>query len=168
MVEIRKASVADAPTIAATRCIVWEETYRGIYPDEMLDRYDFEMHRQKDAERLAQIEHTFYLFMDKDICAGYFSFGPPNYGPYKDFSLCLNSLYVRNAYQGIGLGRKAFEILRAYALKHELREFFCGCNIHNKNAQAFYRHMGGKEGLAFLGHENRSEDIIHFEFYLGE
>ena len=168
VIELRKASVADAPIIAATRRIVWEETYRGIYPDAMLDDYELEVQRQKEAARIVQPEYHCYLFMDEDACAGYFSFGPPNYGPYKDFSLCLNSLYIREGYKGMGLGRRAFRILHTYAVQQGIRKFYCGCNIHNPKAQSFYRHMGGMDGLAFSGHENRSEDIIHFEFYLGE
>ena len=168
VIEVRRASVEDAPIIARTRRIVWEETYRGIYPDFMLDQYDMEAHAAKDAARIAMPQHRYYVFMDGQRCVGYMSFGPYNYGVYKDFSLCLNSLYVCNGYKGIGIGRQTFAILREYASSHGIPKFFCGCNVHNLKAQSFYRHMGGIDGHISTGHENPSEDIIHFEFYLGD
>lgn len=148
--------------------MVWEQTYRGIYPDEMLDQYDFAQHLQKDEARLASAGHHHYLFMDADRCIGYFSFGSANYGPYKDFTLCLNSLYICDGYKGHGLGTQAFRVVREYCAAHGLSKFYCGCNVHNPKAQGFYRHMGGIVGLISTGHANRSEDILHYEFYLGE
>ena len=168
MIELKKASFEDACLITTTRRSVWEQTYRGIYPDEMIDCYDYDHHLQRDESRILSPQHHHYLFMDDKDCVGYFAFGPANYGPYKDFSLCLNSLYICDGYKGHGLGKKAFSVMREYAASRGISKFFCGCNVHNEKAQAFYRHMGGVEGLLSTGHENRSEDIIHFEFYLGD
>ena len=154
--------------ITKTRRTVWEQTYRGIYPDEMIDSYDFRHHLQRDQSRISSPEHRYYLFLDGGKCIGFFSFGPANYGPYKDFTLCLNSLYICQEYKGMGLGKRAFSVLRGYAAEQGIRKFFCGCNLHNERAQGFYCHMGGVAGLISTGHENRSQDIIHFEFYLGD
>ena len=154
--------------ITATRRIVWEQTYRGIYPDTMIDAYDFEHHLQRDRDLIASPQHLYYLYMDGASCIGYFSFGPYNYGSYKDFSLCLNSLYICEGYKGKGLGKQAFEILKSFAKEHGITKYFCGCNVHNPAAQGLYSHMGGMIGDISTGHENKSEDIIHFEFYLGE
>ena len=168
MITIRKADAADAHLITKTRKLVWEQTYRGIYPDQKLDAYDYQFHLNRDAALLANREQHYYLFMDQERCVGYFSYGPYNYGQYKDFTLCLNSLYLLDGYKGRGLGKMAFEQLRTYAHEHGISRFFCGCNVHNVKAQGFYRHMCGVPGTICTGHEDKSDDIIHFEFYLGE
>lgn len=167
MVKLRKAAPEDAYLLAWTRHIVWQETYRGIYPDKMLDEYDVSAYARRDRERIENPEHHYYLFLDGEDCIGYFSFGPYNFGSYKDFELCLNNLYIRNGYKGMGLGRQAFGVIRQYCREQGIPKFFCGCNAHNAPAIAFYRHMGGIQGDNPEAHENKSDDIIHFEFYLG-
>lgn len=39
-VEFRRASPEDARLLAETRRRAWDTTYRGIYPDAMIDEYD--------------------------------------------------------------------------------------------------------------------------------
>ena len=167
-VTIRRATQADAHIIAATRLKVWEETYRGIYPDEKLDHYDASTYTRRDFNRMGIPGYNYYLFVDEGKCVGYFSFGPYNYGTYKDFYLTINDLYLLKPYQRRGLGREALEIIRNYCRTRGIKKFFCGCNAHNHNARAFYAHMGGVEGDTPVFHEDPSDDIVHFEFYLGE
>lgn len=166
MIELVKASVADAPLLAKTRKIVWQETYRGIYPDAMLDDYDLEAYTHKDAQRIAEQGNHYYLFLDGDDCVGYFSFGPYHYGTYKDFEICLNHLYIRNGFKEQGLGKQAFAVMRDFCVQEGIDHFFCGCNVNNLPAVSFYRHMGGIQGDEPLQDVPRHDQIIHFEFYL--
>lgn len=168
MIEMVKASVRDARILAATRQIVWIETYRGIYPDSMLDNYCIETYAQLDRQRMESTDHHYYLFMDRGECVGYFSLGPYNYGTYKDFELCLNNLYIRDGYKGLGLGKRAFAVVREHCAQQGIDKFFCGCNVHNTTARAFYSHMGGVVGSISDGHESKADDIVHFEFYTGD
>ncbi len=167
MITCRKAAPSDAPLIARVRKIVWQETYRGIYPDAMLDGDDLEEATTRFAARIADTAHHVYLYFDGEVCAGYFAFGPSNFGPYKDFGLCLNNLYLRREYKGMGLGKQAFHVIFAHCQENRIDKFFCGCNLHNQNAVAFYRHMGGAQGDAPVLHDQPYDDIIHFEFYTG-
>lgn len=134
----------------------------------MLDDYDVNFYASRDRQRLKNPVHHYYLYMEGEACVGYFSFGPYNFGTYKDFDMCLNNLYIRKGYKGCGLGKRAFEFLRAFCAEQEIPKFFCGCNAHNSPAIAFYRHMGGIQGDCPESHENKSDDIIHFEFHIGE
>ena len=168
MIELKKAGADDALLLARTRQLVWQETYRGIYPDDMLDAYDLDAYARKDRERLENPKHYYYLYMEGEHCVGYFSFGPYLYGSYKDFELCLNNLYIRSGYKGLGLGKRAFAVVRQFCHEQGISKFFCGCNIHNIPAVAFYRHMGGIQGDSPEFHENKSDDIIHFDFYTGD
>ncbi len=168
VIELKRASCEDAVKIAMTRRIVWQETYPGIYPDSMWDDYDVETYAEHDAERIAQQNENYYIFLDGEICVGYFSFGPYHHGTYKDFSVCLNHLYIRKSHQAQGLGRYAFDTLRAYCKEQGIGKFFCGCNANNLAAMAFYRHMGGVPGDVPRMDVPKMDQIVHFEFYLGD
>ena len=168
MIEVRKATPEDAVLLAQMRHIVWQQTYRGIYPDAMLDNYDLEMYAQRDRQRMEDPAHCYYFFIDGDICVGYFSFGPYNFGSYKDFDLCLNNLYILSQYQGMGLGKQAFSVIRQYCIQNGIDKFFCGCNANNLPAVLFYRHMGGIQGDEAPAYLPKQDQIIHFEFYFGE
>ena len=51
-VEFRRARAEDARLLAETRRRAWDTTYRGIYPDAMIDEYDLEAHTARDAARI--------------------------------------------------------------------------------------------------------------------
>lgn len=167
-IRLRKASAEDARLIAKTRKIVWEETYRGIYSDRKLDEYDLSDYEERDRMHICDPRQHYFLFMDDDCCAGYFSYGPSHYGLYKDFDLCLNHLYITRKYQGMGLGRAAFSQIIMYCREHGIGKFFCGCNANNLPAVSFYRHKGGVQGDTPAPGLPKEDQIIHFEFYLGE
>ena len=162
------AAEADAPILAATRQRVWAATYRGIYPDEMIDAYDLDFHTARDRKRICDPDNTVWLAMDGADCVGYLYVGPCGYGPYKNFEFCLNSLYFLPAYQDRGLGKQAFVLTRTECARRGFHKFFCGCSAHNQKARGFYEHMGGVLGRQSLGHENRAEDQVYYDFYLGE
>lgn len=165
---IRRAAVTDAELIAATRRSAWDATYRGIYPDAWIDEYDLTVQTQRERKRLEQPDYSAFLAFDGDQCAGYFSYGTSAHGTYKDFSFCLNSLYLLPPYQRLGLGRRIFTLVRQAALAQGFDSFFCGCNVHNLPAQHFYEKMGGQVGKIDSGHKKPAEDQMYFEFYTGE
>ena len=162
----RKANISDAPILANTRRKVWDATYRGIYPDAMIDDYEYEAHLARDEKRITDPKNTVWLAMDGETCVGYLYVGPCGYGRYKDFDFCLNSLYFLPPYQGRGLGRTAFALAAAECRRRGYDKFFCGCNAHNHRARGFYEHMGGVLGRENTGHENKAEDQVYYEFDL--
>lgn len=168
VIEIVKADPSQAAILALLRKTVWLQTYRGIYPDEKLDGYDLEYYTARDRGRMERPDNFYYFFMDGDRPVGYFSFGPYHYGSYKDFVVCINNLYILEGYKGLGLGRRAIEMVRAYCRRQKIGKFFCGCNANNLPAVAFYGHMGGVVGSEALKDVPAEDQIIHFEFYLGD
>ena len=168
VIELKKASALDAIKIAETRRIVWKETYPGIYPEHMWENYDLQAYAIHDAKRITQPGENYYVFLDGDRCEGYFSFGPYHPGRYKDYPVCLNHLYIRKSHQGRGLGKLAFATIRKYCGEQGINKFFCGCNANNLPAMSFYRHMGGMEGDQPRQDVPKMDQIVHFEFYLGE
>lgn len=168
VIKLQKADIGDAATVARTRQQVWQQTYRGIYPDPKLDNYDLTRYTEQDRIKIADSANHYFLFWDKDVCVGYFSFGPYHYGSYKDFDLCINHLYILDGYKGRGLGRWAFDTIIEYCRQEGRNKFFCGCNANNLPAVTFYRHMGGIQGDMPDISLPAEDHIIHFEFYLGD
>lgn len=44
-----KLTSANLGRVLPVKKICWCETYRGIYPDEMLDNFDFDLHRKNSS-----------------------------------------------------------------------------------------------------------------------
>lgn len=168
MIEFCRASAEAAALLAETRPKVWATTYRGIYTDEKIDNYDLAFYTERDRRWLEDPKQDFYLAMEGERCVGYFYYGPPHGGAYRDFALCLNALYFLREYRGRGLGRRVFNHMRAVCAARGLDKFFCLCNCHNLPAQGFYRKMGGIPTLYMDGRADKAEDQMIFEFYLGE
>lgn len=164
MIEFRPALFRDAELIAKTRRKAWDATYRGIYPDEMIDSFDFERHTQREQQRLRNSNYHCFLVMDEDNCVGYFAYGTIREGIWKDFTFRLHSVYLLPAYQGRGLGRKIFAQVRASCLQFGKGTMYLDCHPANEKALAFYRHMGGTVTYIDRGHANPCEDSCHIEF----
>ena len=46
-VVFRRTQEEDAAVIAKLRQEIWSTTYRGIYPDDMIDQFDYAWHTQR-------------------------------------------------------------------------------------------------------------------------
>ncbi len=157
--EIRfvSAMLDDASTFNGLRRVVWSTTYRNIYPDEVIDHYDYPGHIQRDIDRINNKNYHVYLIQEDDIPIGYFYFE-------HDSRLHIQSLYVLKEYQKRGIGKKVFTFIRQYCKENRLDHFTCECNQHNRNARRFYEHMGGINIKENIGHENKREDQITYSF----
>ena len=157
--EIRfvQARAKDAETFTRLRKQMWETTYRGIYPDELIDDYDYARHYERDLARLSDPENHAFLICDGERPIGYYILRAGE-------TLYLQSLYFLPCYRRRGLGREVFRRIEAFAGEHEKSFFTCNCNAHNEAALAFYRAMGGEVVAADVGHANRQEDQLNFRF----
>ena len=61
----------DASTIARLRQQCWAATYRGIYPDEMIDQFDFAWHERRDLARINSDQYEVFLIQSDEIPVGY-------------------------------------------------------------------------------------------------
>ena len=153
----RRAGADDALLTAALRREAWLTTYRGIYPDELLDNFDLEARAVRDRARLEDPKQLgFIIEADNTPCGFIFLHGT-------DF-LHVDALYLLKEYRGLGIGREAFGLFRGLARENGLSRFTCNCNAHNMPALKFYQRMGGREISRDTGHENKREDQIGFEF----
>ncbi len=51
-VQFRRAEVSDAALLAQTRQKAWASTYRGIYPDAMIDDFDHDWRIRREEKNL--------------------------------------------------------------------------------------------------------------------
>ena len=152
------AKTSDAVTISSLRQRIWDTTYRGIYPDAVIDDFNYDWHQQRDLKKISDPSFTVYLINYGDEDIGYFIFQHVSSGVW------LHSLYVLQEYQHRGTGKQAFAILKDYCREKGINRFACNCSPHNENAMRFYQRMGGVVTKTDTGHENKQEDGVIFEF----
>ena len=162
-VTFKKAEPTDAPLLAATRQKAWAATYRGIYPDEMIDQYDLERYTAKDRERLQDPKRETYLLLDGEACVGYFSYGANARGKF-----CLYSIYLLPEYQRKGIGRAMMRQVASACREGGEASFYCDCQPQNVRARRFYEAMGGNLIWFSPRHQNRAEDSCRYEFDLAK
>lgn len=156
-VVFRRAWEEDAAVIAKLRQEIWATTYRGIYPDDMIDQFDYAWHTQKDAQRIKSPIYAVYLMMQKDNPIGYITLRlsePPH----------LLSLYLLQEYQQQGIGRRAFVFIREVFQTLGVSTFTCECQPDNVHAMTFYRRCGGRVVGKDLSNEESWQNSVTFQF----
>ncbi len=161
--EIRPAEVGDAVTLSNLKRLCWEETYRGIYPDQKIDTYC--QSENIDRFRLLIQDPDRHLFIaEADRCPiGYLEYGVP-LRPFRNFHREIGLLYLLREFQHVGYGRQLFRYGRAAILSEGETEFFVSCNKYNLPARQFYQKMGGQLIHVDPDQEDRSLPQVKFLF----
>ena len=156
-VGFRRAQEEDAAVIAKLRQEIWATTYRGIYPDDMIDQFDYAWHTQKDAQRIKSPAYAVYLITLEDHPIGYITLhiSEPAY---------LLSLYLRQEYQRQGIGHRAFSFIREVFQTLGVSTFTCECQPDNEQAMTFYRRCGGRVVGEDLSNEESWQNSVTFQF----
>lgn len=149
----------EAALLSEMRRKVWESTYRGIYPDKLIDEFDYEFHNSKNLFMINSEEFSVYFIFAENEIAGYLILQHKK-------PLYVQSLYLLPEFQRKGIGRKTFEFIRENCRKEGTKKFYLGCHPENKNALAFYEKMGGAITEKDVGHENNRENSFKIEFDL--
>ena len=164
MVTVRLAEPADAPELARVRRRSWESAYRGIYPDERLDNFDYDAHAERFLKNMAEACKDVYILEDEVQAVGFLVISAPEQPLYKDFPVCLNALYLLPEYHRQGIGRRMIGFAADWCLQRGFDRFFLSCSLHNHRARAFYEAMGGVLGEVDDGNENPGADVCYYEF----
>lgn len=157
MIEFVTAAQPDAAVISHLRQKVWATTYRGIFPDEMIDNFDYPWHEGRDLARIRSEDYLVYRITASGENIGYFIIG-------KQDPLVLQSLYILPAYQNQGIGRMVFDWIRKFCKDNGIAAFTCQCQPQNGNALAFYQKMGGRIIARNEDNEEHWQDSVTFEF----
>lgn len=158
-VVFRRAQEEDAAVIAKLRQEIWSTTYRGIYPDDMIDQFDYAWHTQKDAQRIKSPAYAVYLMMQEDHPIGYITL-------HISVPAHLLSLYLRQEYQHRGIGRRVFSFIQEVFQTRGVSTFTCECQPDNVHAMTFYRRCGGRVVGEDLSNEESWQNSVTFQFYV--
>ena len=161
--EIRIATDKDCRSLALLKRRVWETTYRGIYPNEKLDKYDVDLNENKFKNMIKEQSQKLFVVLKDSEIIGYISCGKIMRAfdkHYHDIGL----LYLLKEYQGKGIGAKLFQFAKDELKNQGVTEFIVSCNKYNFSAQQFYKKMGGKIIKVDEDNEDKSIPQVKFQF----
>ena len=159
----RRVSPEEMPALVRLRLATREETYRGIYPDEWIDGFDFAASEERFVKISLDADQVLEFIVVDGETAGYVCFGREMEKTMPENSICINMLYLLNAFQRRGIGALALEQVRAYCRSIGRDRFYNGCNLYNENAIRFYQAMGGHMISWCTVAGNKAKDQIVFE-----
>lgn len=141
---IRKMKKSDCKDVTHVITIAWNETYRGIVPDDILDNmYSNEEERTNNfINRFNKNDnHQFVLEVDNKI-VGYMNVGK-SYD--KEYDNCgeIHAIYIINGYKGHGYGKEMIEAGINELKSMNYDKMLIGCLVGNPTNE-FYKHIGGK------------------------
>ncbi len=159
---IRLATLNDARKLAEVKIACWETTYRGIYPDEKLDNYDFDKNTETFKAIISREDIDLYVVEVNDEIVGYMSCGVP-VRSYADYEQEIGLLYVLKDYRRLGIGKTFFELASQMIKIKGYDSFFISCNKYNEPAKRFYEAMGGV--IVHSDEDNEDKSIPQVKFH---
>ena len=151
------ATEDDAKTIVELRKRIWATTYRGSYPDSMIDDFDYAWHLEKELQRIRHPQYRVYRIVKDDRSIGYLT-------TRKTDVVMLQSLYILEEYQHQGIGRTAFDFVKRYCTEMGADSFVLHCLPDNRNARKFYEKMGGMVIGEDMDNEESWMDSVIYRF----
>ena len=161
--EIRIASYEDCRSLALLKRIVWETTYRGIYPNEKIDKYDVDLNENKFKNMIKEQSQRLFVILSDSKIIGYISCGKIMRA-FDKHTHDIGLLYLLKEYQGKGIGRQMFEFAKKELKNQGITEFIVSCNKYNIPAQQFYKKMGGQIIKIDEDNEDKSIPQVKFKF----
>lgn len=142
---IREATPEDAPAIARVRVDTWRTTYRGLLPDDFLDNLSYDTVTRNWRNILsspAPQQVAFVAEAETGEVVG-FALGGPERGSLTAYDGELYAIYLRQEYQGQGLGRGLASAV-AQRLAAEGLTAMLVWVLKGNPAAAFYQTLGGQ------------------------
>lgn len=136
--KFRFANRNDSKELSYLKKEIWETTYRGIYPDEVIDNYDYEKREEKFNNLIDDVNQEVYVCLINEKIVGYMVLGCPLHGFLEGYELTINDLGIDKRYRGMGIGTKFIDVARS-----KNKKLFNCCNYYNIDAKMFYEKMGG-------------------------
>lgn len=144
-VQLRNATVEDAEAIGSLHACVWHATYRSLAPANAITTLTTAVRqtrwrtllRSPSAHQLTLLAHV------GDTLAGFGQLAPTSNELF-DGRLEIKFLYVANAFQGRGIGRRLMAELALAAIDQRATGVALGVVHGNDAAIEFYERLGGR------------------------
>lgn len=144
MIAIRRALPPDAPSIARVHVEAWRQSYRGLIPDDYLDRLDILARTRRHAERLAvERDEATFVAEAPDGVVGFAICGGGRGAPGTGWGE-VHALYLLERAKGRGAGRRLMASCSRWLADRRLLPFQVWVLTANFRAIGFYRHLGGR------------------------
>jgi GNAT superfamily N-acetyltransferase len=155
-VNIRRATPADAPGIAAVHVASWQVAYRGLFPDAVLDGLSVADRQAQWTPRLAAADPTIWVSDEAGRVTGFISVlpsrdadvPPPWYAE-------ISALYVHPDVWGQGRGRALCQAVLAHLSRTPAESVIVWALAGNLGARHFYERLG-------FARDDASKDITLF------
>lgn len=142
---IRRMKIDDCKDATHVITLAWNETYKGIVPDEVLEKmfHNEEERTEKLKKRLKENKnlHQFILEVDHKIV------GIMNVGlsEEKDFDHCgeIYAIYILKEYHGNHYGKELVEVGIQELKSMNCDKMLIAC-LEKNPTNEFYKHIGGK------------------------
>lgn len=161
---IRKKERKDCYDIARVVTIAWNETYKGLVPDEFLNNLFLnEEERAKNSYNKfdENNNHQYVLEVDNKIF-GFVNVGSTDESAYDNCGE-IHAVYIINGYKGYGFGKKLIEAGIEELKSMGYNKMIIGCLVGNPSNK-FYEHIGGKYIKQRIFEKLQlPENIYHFE-----
>jgi ribosomal protein S18 acetylase RimI-like enzyme len=164
VITVRNARESDAAGIAEVHDAAWRDAYRGIIPGRELELMIARRGPQWWQSAIRRGSRLLVLDFDETI-AGYASYGR-NRVPSLPFGGEIFELYLAPEFQGLGFGKRLFEIARKDLDAHGYATFLVWALADNERAVRFYTKLGGRivrNANERFGSESRARLAFAFE-----
>ncbi len=141
---IRKREKDDCASIAHIVTVAWNETYKGIVPNEFLNNlYNTEETRAKNTyNKFDENNNHQYVLVVDDKVVGFINVGSSEETDYENCGE-IHAVYIIDGYKGHGYGRKLVEAGIQELKDMGYDKMVIGCLVGNPT-NSFYEHIGGK------------------------
>lgn len=160
--KIRLAKVEDCKSISIVKRKVWETTYRGIYPDEKIDSYNYKEQEEMFKSLVNNENIDLYVLEVKGEIMGYMDCGIP-IRPFENYEQEIGLFYILKEFQRKGMGTELFKTAYENIKSKGYSRFFISCNKYNIPAQKFYEKMGGK--IVHIDEDNENKSIPQIKYH---
>ena len=148
---VRVATPDDADAIERIRTDTWRATYRGLLPDELLDRLGYDGTERRSAMARMSSER-FALVAEHDGVVVGFCLGGPSRVASVTHPSEIYAIYVLPEHQGHGHGSALMRAAASECLRRGWRGATVWVLRENEPSRRFYERMGGRH-LAGLDEE---------------
>ena len=97
--------------LAQVKKQVWNTTYRGLYPDYMIDEFEFVKHESKFKNYIDSTHMKLYVAMIDKKIIGYTAIGTSLHHPDSN-NMEILLLYLLKEFQGMRIGKKIFNFAK--------------------------------------------------------
>ena len=141
-ITIRKAVLGEEKNVAEVNTRTWKTAYKGIVDDSFLENLDEKQPERIDKMRRAIVGGNVFVAVCAGSIVGMAMFGAARDDGFEGYGE-LYALYVLDAYQKTGVGKRLVNAVRDALRAKGYERFIIACFADNPSC-GFYEKMGGR------------------------